>query len=184
MASNLSSIRQSLSNFSDKFTYCIDEQSSTENSVVIRTTGQNRDEVRLWLSEFACVAGVSYAVNKVFKEGEGKKKAFREEYVCHHSNRNKLIKSDSKRLVGHKHKATDCKHRANVQCSTVNVMHYEEKLCRQWPYRKLSLSRVLKPLRADGRLWQISPNFSVSETRYSIYGVNPPHPSQWKWVTK
>jgi len=71
MASNLSLIRQSLNNFSDRFTNCIDEQSSTENCAVVRTTAQNKDEVRQWFSEFACIAGVSYVVDKVFKEGEG-----------------------------------------------------------------------------------------------------------------
>jgi len=78
MASSLSLIQQSLNNFSDRFTNCIDEQSSTEDRVVVRTTTKNKDEVRQWFSEFACVAGVSYVVDKVFKAGEGKK-AFREE---------------------------------------------------------------------------------------------------------
>ena len=71
---------------------------------------------------------MSYVVNKVFKEGAGKK-AFREEYICHHNNHNKPVKCDSKRLVDHKHKATGCKQWAyvSIQRHTVNVLRCEKK---------------------------------------------------------
>jgi len=42
------------------------------------------------------------------------KKAFGEEYVCHHSDRNKAVKSDSDRIIEHKHKVTGCKQRLYV----------------------------------------------------------------------
>jgi len=42
------------------------------------------------------------------------KKTFGEEYVCHHSDRNKAVKSDSDRIIEHKHKATGCKQRLYV----------------------------------------------------------------------
>jgi len=52
---------QNLNSFSVRFTNCIDEQSSTENCVIVHTTAQNKNEVT---QRFACIAGVSYVVDK------------------------------------------------------------------------------------------------------------------------
>jgi len=47
---------------------CMDEQSSNEGRVDVRTTAKNKDEMRKRLSKFATIAGVSYLADKVHKE--------------------------------------------------------------------------------------------------------------------
>jgi len=128
MATTLEFIRRCLDSFSDEFTNRIDEHSSTESHIVVRTNASSKEQVWQWFGEFASVAGMSYVVNKIFKEGASKK-AFPEEYICHHSNRNKLVKCDSKRLVEHKQKATGCQQRTyvSIQRRTVDVLCYEKK---------------------------------------------------------
>ena len=69
MALCVESLRNCLSRFST-FSNCIDEQSSTEGHVVVRTSVKDKDDVRQWLGEFAAVAGVSYVIEKVHKEGK------------------------------------------------------------------------------------------------------------------
>ena len=81
MAANLDSMRERLLRFAN-FSNCIDEWSSDEGHIVVRTSAKDKTEVRQWLSEFASIAGVSYVVDKVYN---AVRKAFREEYVCHHS---------------------------------------------------------------------------------------------------
>ena len=91
--------------------FTIDKWSSNECHVVVRTTAKNETDMRQWLSEFAHIAGVSYVVDKVYNAD---RKSFREEYVCHHSNRNNVAKSDCTGIVDHEN-SLRCKLCANIK---------------------------------------------------------------------
>lgn len=102
----LQTVREALPLFSEGSTQEINEKSSNANRVLVRATPKNKEEVKRWLEEFAQIAGISYISSKSFNDPQ--RRSYRQEFVCHHSNKNKAVKSSDARLVIHKHKATGC----------------------------------------------------------------------------
>lgn len=103
-------VRHALSMFSNKFLNEINTKLSSKDCIVVRANPIDKNEVKQWLDEFESVAGISYIVETSYKETPEARRAFRIRYICHLSDKNKAVKSDSAQHVLRKHKATGCKH--------------------------------------------------------------------------
>ena len=95
----LTIVREALPLFSDDFRQEINEKLSNDVHVIVRATPRNKDEVKERMEEFARLAGVCYVVEKEHRNAC--RKAYRVEYICHHSDRNKSMKSTSEQLIVH-----------------------------------------------------------------------------------
>jgi hypothetical protein len=120
-------LQQTLPDFSDDFRQEINENLSKDGRVYVRAMPKNKYEVKQWLEEFARVAGISYICVKSFPNAD--RKSYREEFICHHSDTSKRVKSSNNRLVEHNHKATGCLQRlyVSIRQATIGVIKGESK---------------------------------------------------------
>lgn len=126
MSSN-NAIVQALTSMSSAFVYEVDQKTTVNNKLVIKASISTEEDVKSFIEEFSAVSGVSYIVSKTHK---GDKKAFRKEFVCHHSDLKKRVKSsDSVHLTVHKHKATGCRQRlyVSIKRPTAGVLRHESR---------------------------------------------------------